>query len=1323
MQDEPASAGSHQETEAMDLSSSPTKENESPVDADPDTKSTANNTPPARGSPLSWQRRPNSRGGARPLSMLAAQNATQRSMNGSQEQQPPSATEQTFSKEQISQALGSKDPSWFRQTADRGATSAAYRKNQVEDDDRLDMASVKAQLPGMSAETPQKPPSRGEPSTPTQPSLASPLPLNPPEPDDTVEEKPAGDRSSVVLSPGRTSPVRSNSPTKGMGGFVQSAMMKRSDSVKRWSVTSPPSLARVDSVVSNRSSRPQSMVRPGATTPGSSRPTSRQGEQASDSDSTPKTQTVETALEAKSPKGDNDDANIPTTPSKTMDPRRWSPTKSSWLESALNKPESPKLGHKSQNSSQPPWMAELNKSKPETGRPRPNSISHKHQVSIGGLMRSTPMGSDAKPNTTGLGGIYSPPPGGNRPPMGHSAKLSISKSAPRFEPKEPEDKATEQEPEPSPSAEARSQPEPAQEPQQSQEPERRGSVAGHAAAIAAPIKPETPPKKDFRANLRHRPTGSEAGRTEEPEFKSVFGNLRRAKTQNFVAPDELKDNILRGKAALNLTGGPQKNERKDEFKEAILKKKDDFKKVQSEGRGITRSNTLTSDQPLPEGLARRAEISARRGTVSGAKSPMFSTTEEAPKPVPGPKRIPSGNLSSVTETQSTDTEKLTRVSTESNSKPTAEPRPLPGLQKETSAPSRLQGRAGVGKLADRFNPGLAGMLARGPPPMATNGGEAQESSSAKPSAGGSEEPKVPGPQLTHMTKGRVRGPKRKAPTTVAGLTSENAATITKEQPQATPVEQVSEDKSSPVEKEKPSAPTPLSIQVQAAAKAAGRGRALVTKPEPTTPENVQPREPLNSVFARRKSISPEKQSNDIPSPIKAQKTGDAPSQPGSPKKLDMKRVSRFMDDASSANARPESPTKEPIKLTHQRTGSRSPVKTMFERPFPEPEPSSPKKVDSEAVGSIKGAAAIFESNAVMSPPPPPPISKRAVDKPLPEITSRPPPTDSSRPLPTPPANEPKSPPAATSPRQGNDVSTLFSDFFGAQRPKRQYKVDAAEILMNRPQPAAKIQTTGFQMFQVSGDGKKIPVPAHNERVLFEQEMYLCPHNFVNEAGWKKSAVYFWVGDEVPSSTADDAQLFMQREAKAWGGKLLRLQQGKETAEFLQALGGVAIIRRGSSNKYDSLAPNMLCGRRFLGQVAFDEVDFAATSLCAGFPYLIALQGKCYLWKGKGSDIDELSCARLIGMDLTLTGELIEYDDGSEPESFWQLFEGGLKPHSADHWRLKPNYSKYCSRLFCSDAGTKLQVCLCCTLLRTDGGKSAVPTNMHVGLRSYSFRPA
>jgi hypothetical protein len=1279
--------------------------------------------------------------------MVAAQNATQRSLAASPDSHPQSATDTTFSRDQIAQALGSKDPAWFRQTADRGQGSAAYRKNQVEDDDRLDMSSVKAQLPGLSTSG-----DRSVSNTSATGGLASPPPLGAPLHDDQEDASQSGNA-------GRTSPNRSTSPTKGMGGFVQSAMMKRSDSVKRWSVTSPPGLARADSIASTRAfdrgatqgvTRPRGLSRADGTILSSSRPTSRQGEQeitridtSNALEQTPTEQPVEPT------KAEDEDALLPTSPSKTMDPRRWSPTKTSWLESALNKPESPKPQSKPASPAQPAWRVEFNKKGEQTTSPtdkgRTGSFSHKHQVSIGGLMRSTPMGNAAKTNTTGLGGIYSPPPNANRPAFGHGSRGSISVAAAKAELGLAEDV-----------------PQPSSEPQDA-EPLKRSSVTS-PTTISKPApkpKPETPPKKDFRSTLKQRAVDSPVGQSSEPEFKNVFGNLRRTNTQKYVAPDELKDNIMRGKMALNQTGGPKKSERKDEFKDAIQKKKEDFKKAQAEGKGVTRNPSSATEKVIPEGLARRAELGRSKSISRPAAKPepVEPNKASSPKPVPGPKRVTSQTVSSPkspaasSPSTSPELKKIERVSTESDvPKPAAAPRPLPTLHKETSAPSRLQqGRVGGGKLADRFNPALAGMLARGPPPMASNGGKSSDDS--KPQSSNSVETTEPaaGPQLTHMTKGRARGPKRKAPSSAAKQTS--SGTVTKTEPAKVQMDEdmkpagLNLSKPGPAKPQDESQtrkenlpiqeaekPAPLSIQQQVAAKASLRGKPSPIMPVSKPAEESQPSTPLHL----RRQPSPDKAPSEPPSPLKPHKTGgDAP---GSPRKLDMKRMSRFLDEQNVE------PVKEPIKLRHQRTGSRSPVK-MFERPLPEPVAASqpvmvPKPLATsppvtsqpipaavpreETPAETPVKSPVMTSKAFTKLPPPPtaaPREEAPVGTPVksPTMASKaftkspplkPKPSmdqlsrragtpqasmSSARPLPTipPPDAGITSPPDGTpvrSPsRHGVDVSTLLSDFFGPEQPKKDYKVDPAEILMSTPGPEAKVRSTGVQLSQLTGDGKRVPVPPHFERVLFDQDMYLCAHEFAYSNGRPIVEVYFWIGDEVPESTAQDAQLFAQREARSLGAKLIKLRQGKETSEFLQALGGIVVTRRGTSSRYDSLAPSILCGRRYLGQITFDEVDFAPVSLCAGFPYLVTKEGKCHIWKGKGSDVDEISSARLLGMDLTLTGELFEHEDGAESPAFWELFDGGAKPHSADHWKLKPNYSKYCSRLFCSDADSRQQI--------------------------------
>src|SRR5699024_4913504 len=111
---------------------------------------------------------------------------------------------------------------------------------------------------------------------------------------------------------------------------------------------------------------------------------------------------------------------------------------------------------------------------------------------------------------------------------------------------------------------------------------------------------------------------------------------------------------------------------------------------------------------------------------------------------------------------------------------------------------------------------------------------------------------------------------------------------------------------------------------------------------------------------------------------------------------------------------------------------------------------------------------------------------------------------------------------------------------------------------------------------------------------------------------------------------------------------------------------------------------MLCGRKHLGQMVFDEVDFTPRNLCTGYPYVLsAMFGKVFLWKGKGSSAEEIGAARLIGMDLGLTGEFEEVAEGEEPSSFYEVFPQHKETGDyirSDDWLLKPAHDHFRHRL-------------------------------------------
>ncbi|KAI0976075.1 hypothetical protein F4678DRAFT_213112 [Xylaria arbuscula] len=1321
---------------AISLSASPTKENESPQDTEakpshPPSPTRSNTV--ARG--LSWQRRPNSqtseRSRSRPLSMVAAENAT-RSSNSASEQD---AATDSPSRDQIASALSSKDPSWFRQTADRGASSAAYRRNQVEDAQTVDPSSAQTQLPGMSRSTSGASFKNGENSLQESPALRSTATpptnlsdaqkLDPPLSTVQSDVDSTRDMRGPFSPPlGRTSPTRGErpvSPTKGMGGFVQSAMMKRSESVsKRWNVQSPAGLQRADTAASNRNSydptirtgtnskiRPTSMfVRDTSTE--QARPSSSEGKQE---DGPVSTTGASLRLDTTSPEPQSQDSGKttpPVSPSKTMDPRRWSPQKSSWLESALNKPESPKPKPTQPPPNQPAWMAELQKAKaqkssqPGAESSKPSVISHKHQVSIGGLMRSSAPGMTTTP--VGRGSIHSP-----------SASLSsINTPVTNVKPVEIQPSTG------SGSVKSRSE-----------------SASGIKPPSANKPKPATPPKKDFRANLKHRATPSTTSTGSEPvEFKNVFGNLRRTTTQNFKAPDELKGNITRGKAALAITNGPQKPERVDEFKESLLAKKKSFHEAQAEGRGVPRNNSVSSEKPVPEGLLKRAEL-GRSNTIK--REPVSSTTAETDSRRPSIASQRDSVRGSATgrvgrfgalEKRGSVTEplnlKIEGQGVAIGSSVAQKPGPADPTN-ETNGTTRHPGKIGGSALANRFNPALAGFLSRGPPTTTGSGANFGGAKVSNSSVDTNNNEAGSGPKLTHMTKSRARGPKRKAPTTSS--TPSTTTTGIKQDPsqgpwmndsakqredtassspsQVTPVADSTKKRYiSPVQpRSKPTGLVGLSKPVAESTSSAQTG---ITRPKPENKIHgqiavftTQEQQPLGKISDEPKQISPK-------SP--------------SPGKLNLNRMSRFVDatptaDIGHGSEQPKSfetplKTSFPDKTSNQDAQPRSASFNKPKVPLPAPLSMIPKHKPSAS-----------ESKPI-APEPESTVTVPQGPRPLPNPPTASGPVNSfARPLPNEPKLSPqpspspglKSPVVAISPsrsptKQPPDNFVMLRDFFGSDRPQRNYRVDPAELLIQRPNLAPpNIKTNGVQLFQFSADGKKQPVPAHHERTLFEHEMYLCTHSFSDEIGRRILEVYFWAGDEVPESVVEDAAVFVAREARSFGGTLIRLKQGKETGEFLQALGGIVIIHRGSRNKFDSLAPHLLCGRRYHGHVVFDEVDFASSALCSGFPYVIAQGGKCYLWKGKGSGVDELSCARLIGMDYALSGEMEELEEGHEPAKFWDLFDGANRFGSADHWRLKPNYDKYCSRLFLSDAASKQQILEMSTFSQAD----LLPSNIYI----------
>ncbi len=1276
-----------------------------------------------------------------------------------------------MSRKDIAASLDARDPAWFRQTEDRGLKSAAYRKTSNQELASDTPSEKGLRLPGLSSEinhasTPipsldarQSPPPTGQPEQP--PETRSPRSNVPPVQRQGIDQpaalpirggsslsnandsKPSEIYGAVEVESmlGRSSSIqgggRSPSPTKGLGGFVQSAMMRRSDSVsKRWSVQANSGLKRGDSIASNKP-----IFSPPAAPTGSlghARTLSRDPRNHRDGTSSPLTgsrpssshdqsqflippaeipeKTHPNATEDRSATPPATEPSLSHSPSKTLDPRRWSPTKASWLESALSKPESPRQA--SSKPEPPAWKLDMQRSKSSKDLQefpkRPTSTFD--SVTTGGLLRSPP-GPEARlpplfrdtlaKQTQASEG--SPREEHRRlPGIGKANSVKPLAALPQDEPKvslqtkQPENrrKVSQQETTvSSQSTDDKPQPTPETRPK----PDFRSSLDKPPVTITP--KPQTPPKTDFRANLKSRQIGDTHAKDNEPEFKAVFGKLKRTQTQNYVAPDVLKDNISKGKAALNTTGGPQQTKRVDEFKESILAKKNAMKQGGSVHKKDGPSPQEKPVAGVPEALARRkalhkskpsadievGNLVAARPSIAGQLAVetvesfarrQESKTEPEPPPRPADWAAVSKPAVEILQQQGTPaagTQAIAAASTrsvadlaEQTGLRTAHQRNVlyptstvvsESSQMVTALPKQPQRSPSPtkevsGKLAARLNPSLAGLIAH---VHSSKPQEVLASRPASPPEVGNVSQKatledLPGDTTTlqHMTKGRARGPKRRAPKADAKEDSENpmsslASVSTNTEPAVSkPVQtlptkspwtanvrtlmktssQASLTQKWPVKQEDQD-PGPL------------RGSEESTTIEPLLSRTPSESSPGSKVRPMVASKSPElrKVSNrGLGTEHKEERSLSRPTTAG--KSFDI-----ATDGTSQDSSTTMAPFREisqnlvarPLPLTPSKSKLNSPAKPL-DRPSVDLHGKTAKSKPAGLGLNLDDTARKTINAGVLTPP-----------------------------LDSDPASPVRKSANVVREQNAASVSRVVHAFFGSiPRSADRYEFDTEVFLGAQATEPSRVKTLNKQIWEVKGDGKRSTLPPGQEHILFEECMYLCVHTFGTDKASKIIETYLWAGDSVADAAIEDAQLFCRKVARENSAKLEVVKQGKEPSKFFAALGGIVIIRRTKSS-----ALYMLCGRRHLGHVAFDEVEMSASRLCSGFPFLISAKfGKLYLWKGRGSGIDEISAAKLISMDLSLTGEIEEILEGTEPASFWENFLDKKSFQSSDLWSVR-----------------------------------------------------
>ena len=740
----------------------------------------------------------------------------------------------------------------------------------------------------------------------------------------------------------------------------------------------------------------------------------------------------------------------------------------------------------------------------------------------------------------------------------------------------------------------------------------------------------------------------------------MFGKLKRTQTQNYVAPDIFKNNITSGKAALNVTGGPQKTQRVDEFKESILQRKDDMKAgggsihKPSESQAAKDVSPEKKHPEVPEALARRKTLHKTKASSDAAvERPMAAPPKPAgPKPAAiAPLKKSEGDSFSKVELGQSAPKPLntTSPSKATVQKPVEKASFLPPsepISSTTSASSDKElSKTPSNKLAARLNPALASLIARGNSPRPANEDaspgvfiEPRSRQPASSTLGGDKG----SAGLTHMTKGRAKGPKRRAP----------------------------KAESTPSQKESRSG-TEMPENITSAAKptSVNEGKAdtlPMTKSSDADPELSKKKpvtSPKPSIAQKSAIISPKPASNPAPPSATVKAASDAGKEKPrvASKSPELRRVSD--KDKMKVEQAEVSPSKAAQSMQFN---------IATDKTSQQPKPLTPRRTESPVHSSIRSMPLTPSKTKVNSPKMPNP----AVDSPVLKATPKSGlginlSHDAKRTVVTPELTPPpeRAIRAHSSTNEGAAAETILLDLFGVMpKSTERLEFDTEAFLKAQSDRNDRVKTLSNKTVEVTGDGKQSPMPPSQEHILYEDSMYLCVHSF-EANGSKATEVYLWAGDTVAEAAIEDAQIFCKKVARENSTKLEVLKQGKETGRFFSSLGGILIIRKSKSS-----AIYMLCGRRHGGHVVFDEVDFSPSSLCSGFSFLVSAKfGKLYLWIGAGSCADEYGAARLIGTDLGLTGEIEEISEGKEPASFWESFStlsARKEAKSSEIWSMR-----------------------------------------------------
>jgi hypothetical protein len=234
--------------------------------------------------------------------------------------------------------------------------------------------------------------------------------------------------------------------------------------------------------------------------------------------------------------------------------------------------------------------------------------------------------------------------------------------------------------------------------------------------------------------------------------------------------------------------------------------------------------------------------------------------------------------------------------------------------------------------------------------------------------------------------------------------------------------------------------------------------------------------------------------------------------------------------------------------------------------------------------------------------------------------------------------------------------------------------NVAELLARKAKEDAPVDDgSGKIQLWVINNFNKVEVNPADYGEFYGGDSYILLYSY-KKGRSDEYIIYFWLGNE---STADErgaAALLTVQLDDSLGGKpvQVRVTQGKEPAHFRQLFKGRMVVykggntsgfaKTGGSSPQDDIGLFHVKGTSAANTIGV-QVEARASSINSEDSFVLVTPTHAYVWKGSGSNADEVSVANnianLLASKYKHTGgrSVMQVDEGSEPAEFWGALGG------------------------------------------------------------------